>query len=107
MEPTTLVDPYPMITEFPGDWSHEHWDWEQVPCNACGGTGVEGYVTHEMAIDAGDRVLEGQPLPCSRCGGDGWLLGEDVKTERCCEDGWLPLPDGGAIECHICGVREH
>lgn len=37
-------------------------------CEMCGDSGVVQvqrieYVTHDMAIDAGDRSLEGQPVP--------------------------------------------
>ena len=28
---------------------------------------------------------------------------EDGGPVCVCEDGWLPLIDGGAIECHVCG----
>ena len=62
MEPTTLVDPYLITTEFPGDWSIE-------------------YPEHWIEDDSGPACI--------------------------CEQGFLPLPDGGAIECHVCGMREH
>jgi hypothetical protein len=44
MDPMTLVDPYPMMTEFPGDWSMEypeHWieDDGGPPCVCEGGLG--------------------------------------------------------------------
>jgi len=59
MEPEMLVDPYPMMTDFPDDWSCE-------------------YPEHWIEDDGGPACV--------------------------CEDnGWLPLIDGGAIECHVCG----
>lgn len=68
MEVTTsasnLIDPYPPVTVFPDEWSHE-------------------YPEH-------------------------WL--EDGTEPACvCEAGlgWLPLPEGGFIECHVCGAGEH
>jgi DnaJ-class molecular chaperone len=47
----------------------------QVPCPSCGGQGRK-FVTREMAIDAGDRQLEGTEWGCSNCNGDGWILEE-------------------------------
>jgi hypothetical protein len=36
-----------------------------------------------------------------------WWASEEVSGPPClCEQGFLPLPSGGAIECHVCGVRE-
>lgn len=36
------------------------------------------YVTRDMALDACDPALEGEPIPvlgpCLVCGGDGWIL---------------------------------
>lgn len=51
---------------------------EPVPCPACGGSGrIEYRISREMALDAGDPSLEGQPLSnrCTMCGGDGQLIG--------------------------------
>lgn len=36
-------------------------------CQNCGGTGIAGYATRDMALDAGDAQLEGQPVACSFC----------------------------------------
>src|SRR5262245_50199918 len=56
----------------------------QVQCSVCEGDGRVAvgahYVTHEMAIDAGDRSLEGQfhsveYAPCGDCGGTGLVEG--------------------------------
>lgn len=47
----------------------------QVPCPAGCHSGVAGEVSRYMAMDAGDMSLEGQPIPCHRCGGDGWVIG--------------------------------
>ena len=50
------------------------------PCPECGGAGVfrdvqTGEVTHDMALDACEPSMEGQPIfedvPCSFCGGGG------------------------------------
>lgn len=54
----------------------------EEPCGACGGEGEEvigeNYVTRDMAIDAGDRSMEGAfysyvYAPCSECHGSGML----------------------------------
>lgn len=57
---------------------------EPKACVVCNGYGYEektvlqGYVTHEMAIDGGDRQLEGQPvyedikILCDHCQGSGY-----------------------------------
>jgi hypothetical protein len=42
-------------------------DGEHQECQNCGGTGIEGYATREMALDAGDPSLEGQPVACRFC----------------------------------------
>jgi len=42
---------------------------EEVRCRNCGGSGVGGYATREMAMDGGDASLEGQPIPCGCHGG--------------------------------------
>jgi hypothetical protein len=52
----------------------------QVTCPICNGDGRR-YVTREMAIDAGDRALEGQEDNCGNCGGDGWVVEEATKVE--------------------------
>lgn len=48
------------------------------PCDACGGGGVLGVVSRDMARDAGEPALEGQEVPCDRCGGYGSLDDVDV-----------------------------
>lgn len=35
-----------------------------MACPGCGGTGIGGYVSWEMASDAGEPSMEGQPIPC-------------------------------------------
>jgi hypothetical protein len=66
------------MTHRPGDVAG------QRECPDCVGTGHvplgENFVSREMAIDAGDRTLEGQSLGieyglCQKCGGDGWIVG--------------------------------
>lgn len=48
------------------------------PCHRCGGRGVVGEVTKEMATDAGySEEVVGQPISCNYCGGQGWL--EDIE----------------------------
>ena len=61
-------------------------------CEMCGDSGVVQverieYVTHDMAIDAGDRSLEGQPVPAGF---------EDVPCPACFpEQKWtVPQADG-------------
>jgi hypothetical protein len=44
---------------------------EPHPCMDCGGSGVGGYVSREMALDGCDPQLEGQPITCGSCDGDG------------------------------------
>jgi hypothetical protein len=39
-------------------------------------------VTHEMAVDAGDRQLEDMEWGCSTCNGDGWILEEVGNAKR-------------------------
>jgi len=56
------------------------------PCKGCGGNGevygereIMHYVTHEMALDAGEPTMEGMPMPeraqttdiCTHCNGTG------------------------------------
>ena len=48
----------------------------QVPCTYCGGLGYCGEVTHDMAIDGGDKDLEGMPIKCHVCNGGGVILQE-------------------------------
>jgi hypothetical protein len=36
-----------------------------------------------------------------------WATDDAAGPACICEDRWLPLPQGGAIECHVCGVGEH
>lgn len=51
----------------------------QPDCTSCDGRGwwreTTGYVSRDMAADAGDPALEGQPIvaqiPCTVCGGSG------------------------------------
>lgn len=52
----------------------------EVMCDACGGTGVEGYASREMAMDGGDPSLEGMAIPCGNCNGDGRTLVECDPT---------------------------
>ena len=47
---------------------HKCADKVRADCEACGGTGVAGVVSHEMALDAGERQLEGEPIECEYCG---------------------------------------
>ena len=49
-------------------------------CQECGGSGEltdTHYVTRDMAIDAGDRSMEGMPIddnyPCGNCNGTGYI----------------------------------
>jgi hypothetical protein len=35
-----------------------------------------------------------------------WATDDATGPACLCESGWLPLPDGGAIECHVCGVSD-
>lgn len=58
---------------------------EKIPCPDCGGLGeieydgIVGYVTIDMAIDAGDRSMEGEPIigklkdECHTCNGFGYF----------------------------------
>jgi hypothetical protein len=39
-------------------------------CRNCDGSGIAGYATREMALDAGDTQLEGQPVTCPFCKGE-------------------------------------
>ena len=57
---------------------------QQIPCDQCQGEGRicigEHLVTLDMAIDAGDRRLEGthceyEYAQCGKCEGDGWVAG--------------------------------
>jgi hypothetical protein len=42
---------------------------EVAICRNCEGTGIEGYATADMATDAGDSQLQGQPVRCRFCHG--------------------------------------
>jgi hypothetical protein len=42
-------------------------DAHESVCQNCNGTGIAGYATHEMALDAGDAQLEGQIVACPFC----------------------------------------
>lgn len=53
-----------------------------MPCPSCGGEGGM-YITREMAIDGGDRSMEGQFWGCSRCNGNGWILVEVPNDKQC------------------------
>ena len=44
-----------------------------VTCAVCGGTGIAGYVTSDMATDACEPEMEGMPMPCSCDGGSVWV----------------------------------
>jgi len=46
----------------------------QVTCPMCGGQGLAGIVSRDRATDAEEPEMEGQGMPCSTCGGDGWIL---------------------------------
>lgn len=48
----------------------------KIRCPYCV-NGISGEVSHEMALDACDRSLEGQPIHCTQFG---------------CEDGWIDFP---------------
>ena len=58
----------------------------QQLCEHCEGSGHvalgEHFVTHDMALDAGEPQLEGQSMgveygACEHCGGDGWNYVEE------------------------------
>lgn len=52
----------------------------QEMCETCGGTGVGGEVTQDMATDAGyGPEIVGQSIPCGVCGGDGWIVTEEAE----------------------------
>jgi hypothetical protein len=62
---------------------------KQIQCPECEGEGKipigDHFVTHEMAIDAGDRSLEGQYYKteygtCPKCGGNGFLIVEQTLS---------------------------
>lgn len=53
----------------------------EVECPGCGGQGGF-YVTHDMAIDGGDRSMEGQFWGCSRCNGAGYIAVETPQEEK-------------------------
>ncbi len=61
----------------------------EVPCSYCGGSGIAGEVTHDMAVDGGDRDLEGQPIQCHVCNGGGVVL-QEVEP--------LPAPSREEVE---------
>lgn len=53
---------------------------EPIPCGYCWGTGYieqERVVSHDMAVDAGDRSMEGTTFTnrylCQHCGGSGYV----------------------------------
>lgn len=48
----------------------------ETACRSCGGTGVSGVVSYEMAADAGDPRLEGTQVFCFYCGGSGTVFEE-------------------------------
>jgi len=47
----------------------------QIKCPHCV-NGIVGEISHEMAIDAGCPEMDGQPIHCSVCKGDGFLIKE-------------------------------
>lgn len=51
-----------------------------IPCPGCGGGGILGYVSRDMALDACEPSMEGMPIPCGRCNGGGCV-------------GMMPAPD--------------
>lgn len=50
----------------------------QRSCDNCGGGGIVGIISREMAMDAGEPAMEGQEVPCDTCGGHGWVVDVDV-----------------------------
>lgn len=60
------------------------------PCPKCGGYGqteeIVGEVSVEMASDAGDRTLAGQPMygnvRCDFCLGSGFIENEPIRKEE-------------------------
>ena len=74
----------------------------EITCPECGGAGgrefAMEYVSHDMALDAGDPELEGQewgrpdPEPCQRCETTG-------KIFVCAECGFAALGLGIHAEC--------
>ncbi|MCK5641199.1 MAG: hypothetical protein KAJ19_10390 [Gammaproteobacteria bacterium] len=63
--------------------------WHEVVCPRCDGAGefeVAREVSREMAIDAGDPALEGQPIPdqiqCDLCAGGGKVAAHIARAEE-------------------------
>lgn len=60
--------------------------WSLLPCADCGGSGeaVLGYVTRDMATDAGEPSMEGMPVPgqCPTCRGSGDVIGTPKASEH-------------------------
>jgi len=76
----------------------------ETKCFVCGGDGeIEhqtSIVTHDMASDAGQPELEGQPIfekiQCGNCNGRGMIVSDEllrdaVKVSRVSGDFWLQL----------------
>ena len=57
-----------------------------VECPACNGSGIEGYVTRDMATDACEPTMEGMPMKCPKCKGDGYIF-EYCEVEPAREEG--------------------
>jgi len=54
----------------------------QAECSSCGGTGIAGYISEDMASDGGlGPDVVGRSVPCSTCGGDGWVV-EPADNDR-------------------------
>lgn len=58
--------------------AHEEQVQVQRQCDVCGGAGIVGIVSKDMARDAGDMAMEGYEVPCNQCGGQGWVIDVDV-----------------------------
>ena len=78
----------------------------QIVCPSCSGEGHR-QVTHEMAVDAGDRQLEGTDWGCSNCNGDGWIL-QEIETGygNCSQCGWGLTPFSGTCTNANCDTRK-
>lgn len=101
MEAATLaneLDPYPMVTVFPDEWSHEYperWLEEFTPEQQ---TMLEPL---DYPNPVGLHPNEARWRDLAR------KLKLGAGGPACvCEAGWLPCADGTFIECHVCGVRE-
>jgi len=88
----------------------------QIPCIECQGEGRiaigENYVTHDMALDAGESAMEGQSMgieyvQCSKCGGDGFTLAMQPSPPKEAATTRPSLREKGRIDmswqCSKCG----